>query len=113
MNNKLIILKSHKQAVIKGNSAKEKISNSEKIITIDNNLLSVELPDTTSLITTITPHGTENGKEIYHTNEGCPVTISDNELFMNLYETHDMAVTFFLNDSTQSKSWIKRLFGLK
>lgn len=115
MEDTLKILKSHKQAVINANSAKEKIYKTETLIAIDNNVLSVELPDGSSLVSPLKHQGTDNGKEIYHTTDGCPVTISNSELFINLYKTHDMAVIFFLSDtnSEEPKSWFKRLFGLK
>ena len=86
MDNQLKILKSYKQSVFAGNATKEKVDKGEKIITIENNKFSFEPSPGRLLIATIEPQGTENGKEIFHTDKGCPIAISSTEVFLTFIE---------------------------
>jgi len=99
MNNHVKILKSLRQSVIAGNSTNSQIYLTEKVITIEGSRISVELPDNTILSTNLVLKSVENGKEIYHTENGYPLTISDSAVFINLYSTHDMAVTYYFDNN--------------
>lgn len=113
MENELKIFKSYKQSVLAGNSSKEKVFKVEKIVTIEGNKFSAELPNNTTLTTTIKRQEDESGKEIYQTDEGCPVAISEKEIVINLYRTHEMFITYYLGDgiTTDKISWFSKLFG--
>ncbi len=114
MDNELRILKSYKQKVLAGNETKEKVYKGEKLITIEGNKFSVELPTGSLLTGTLKPQGTENGKEVFHTDKECPIAITKDEVFLNLYRTHEAAFTYYLGDvPAQNKSWFSKLFGTK
>lgn len=114
MDNELRILKSYKQTVLAGNETKEKVYKGEKLITIEGNKFSVELPTGSLLTGSLKSQGTENGKEIFHTDKECPIVISNSEVFLNLYRTHEAAFTFYLGDEpAKNKSWFGKLFGIK
>ena len=114
MENELKILKSYKQSIIEGESTKDKIYNREKIITIEGDKFSIELPKGGELTgTLIQQHEKTLGMDTYLTDTGCPVTISDEKLFINLMRSHNMACTYHLGEapSNKDKSWVSRIFG--
>ena len=114
MENELRILKSYRQTRLAGDETKEKVYNGEKLITIEGNKFSVELPTGSLLTGTLKSLGTENGKEIFNTDKECPIAISKSEVFLNLYRTHEAAFMYYLGDTpVQSKSWFSKLFGSK
>jgi hypothetical protein len=113
MRNELKILKSYKQSVLEDTATKDKIYKGEKIITIEDDKFSIELPKGGVLTGTLTPQAPQDGMDTYLTDKGCPVAISNEKLFINLYRSHNMACTFHLGEapSNEGKSWFRKIFG--
>lgn len=129
MNNGKTNYKSSKQSIIQGTSDKDKIVKGLKTICIEDNQFTVELPNNSVLKGNLTFQSQEANKTIFMTDKECPFVISDDTIFLNLYGTHDFAITFFIdkvehsdsgelkaNNSTMPKTertWLQKLFGNK
>ena len=113
MENDLKILKSYRQSVIADNATKDKIYKDEKIITFEGDRFSFELPNGGVLTGTMAKQEPQNGKEIYLTDKECPIAISNDEIFINLYRTHNMACTYYLGEASKqkNKSFFSKIFG--
>jgi hypothetical protein len=112
------IFKSNKQTVLQDNSTKDKTLKGLRTIIIQDNEFKVELPNNSILTGTLSYHSSSDGKNNFMTDKGCPFVIGENEIFLNLYQTHNAAYMFYkmtdeLDNSSEktSGSWFKKLFG--
>lgn len=111
MTKDLKIYTSPRQSILSGNDSKEKKFQGVRTITIEDNKFSVELPNNTTLTGTLTFQKTEDGKDIFLTDTGCPFAISKDEIIINLYGTHDYFITFDLRETEPKQSFFKKIFG--
>jgi|GEM_PF-3555038 len=127
MDNEKKIYKSSKQSIIQGTSDKGKIVKGLRTICIEDNQFTVELPNNPVLKGNLIFQSQEAGKTIFMTDKECPFVISDDTIFLNLYGTHDFAITFFIDKKDNSDSgelkaanstlpqagrtWLQKLFG--
>ena len=111
MNNELKIYISPRQTAIIGNSDKDKKFNGDKIITIEGNKFSMELPMGNLVSGSITFEKTENGEDVYLTDTDCPLVISKDEIKINLYRTHECFIVYDLRKEEPKKSFFQKLWG--
>lgn len=108
------IFKSKKQTVLKDNATNEKTLKGQRTITIEDGGFTVELPDNTVLKGKLFYQSSNNGKDNYLTDKECPFAIGQDEIFLNLYRTHNAAYTFYRmtsEDETPNRKWWQKLFG--
>ena len=113
MTKDLKIYTSPRQRILSGSDSKEKKFQGTRTITIEDNKFSVELPNNATLAGKLTFQKTDpfNGKKIFHTDTGCPFAISNEEIIINLYRTHNYFVTFDLREDEPKQSLFKKIFG--
>lgn len=111
MNKELKIYTSPRQSAFIGMTTKETKYQGNRTITVEGDEFSIELPDNKILTGTLIFQQSENGKDTYLTDTGCPIAFSEEQIFLNLYQTHDCAITFDLRKEEPKKSFFKKIFG--
>lgn len=92
-----------KSLLVSGNQSDEEIFMEEpRTLIISNNTYEIELPDKTVLKGKLTFTSSEilDGKKvnIYNTEDGCPLVIGEDNIFFNLMRTHNIAISYYLNN---------------
>lgn len=80
-----------------GYGSSEKEFHGKRLLNINDNSYKIELPDNTVIEGNLTRQPDKDGKMIYLTDKGCPIAINGNEIFVNLYQTHEAAYVYKLD----------------
>lgn len=89
---------SHKQSFIEGNNTESTVTNQTRTITILGDRFKAELPDDNTIEGSLTLQSTDDNKKVYKTDKGCILIVNDDNIFLNMYKTHDIAYSFYLEN---------------
>jgi hypothetical protein len=87
---------SNKQTGFIGYGSNEMDFHGKRLLQINANFYKIELPDNAVISGTLTRQPDNDGKKIYLTDRGCPISISEKEILVNLYKTHEAAYVYQL-----------------
>jgi Protein of unknown function (DUF4236) len=68
----------------------------QRILEFGDEFYKIELPTGEIIAGMMIAGAVENGRKIYHTELGCPISIGEDDIFINLGITHNCAFTFIL-----------------